>query len=87
MTGSQGETMSALSRIAQSEHRQVEIKPSDKVIISASPIPGNEKSVYKVINELLKKGADVIYEGLMDVHVSGHAKSRGNKSSSRTCKA
>ena len=74
MTGSQGETMSALSRIAQSEHRQVEIKPSDKVIISASPIPGNEKSVYKVINELLKKGADVIYEGLMDVHVSGHAR-------------
>lgn len=73
-TGSQGETMSALSRIASSEHRQVEVKPGDKIIISASPIPGNEKAVYKVINELLKKGADVIYEGLMDIHVSGHAR-------------
>lgn len=74
MTGSQGETMSALSRIATNDHRQIEVRPGDKVIISASPIPGNEKSVYKVINELLKKGADVIYEGLMDVHVSGHAR-------------
>lgn len=74
MTGSQGETMSALSRIAQSDHKQVEIKPKDKVIISASPIPGNEKNVYRVINDLLKKGAEVIYEGLKDVHVSGHAR-------------
>lgn len=74
MTGSQGETMSALSRIASGDHRQIEIKPTDKIIISASPIPGNEKSVYRVINELLKRGADVIYEGLMDVHVSGHAR-------------
>lgn len=74
MTGSQGETMSALSRISQSDHKQVEIKPMDKVIISASPIPGNEKNVYRVINELLKKGAEVIYEGLKDVHVSGHAR-------------
>lgn len=74
MTGSQGETMSALSRIASSDHRQVEVKKSDKIIISASPIPGNEKAVYKVINELLKKGADVIYDGLKDVHVSGHAR-------------
>lgn len=73
-TGSQGETMSALTRIALSEHRQIEVKPGDKVIISASPIPGNEKNVYRVINELLKKGADVIYDGLMDVHVSGHAR-------------
>lgn len=73
-TGSQGETMSALTRIALSEHRQVEVKPGDKIIISASPIPGNEKNVYRVINELLKKGADVIYDGLMDVHVSGHAR-------------
>lgn len=73
-TGSQGETMSALTRIALSEHRQIEIKPGDKVIISATPIPGNEKNVYRVINELLKKGADVIYDGLMDVHVSGHAR-------------
>lgn len=74
MTGSQGETMSALSRISQNDHKQVEIKPRDKVIISASPIPGNEKNVYRVINELLKKGAEVIYEGLKDVHVSGHAR-------------
>ena len=74
MTGSQGETMSALSRIASGDHRSIELKPSDKVVISASPIPGNEKSVYKVINDLMKKGAEVIYEGLMDVHVSGHAR-------------
>ena len=73
-TGSQGEPMAALSRMAASEHRQVDIKPGDKIIISASPIPGNEKTISKVINELMKKGADVIYEGLMDVHVSGHAK-------------
>lgn len=73
-TGSQGETMSALSRIASSDHKQVEVKPGDRIIISASPIPGNEKTVSKVINELLKKGADVIYEGLMDIHVSGHAR-------------
>ena len=73
-TGSQGETMSALSRIAANEHKLIEVKPGDKIIISASPIPGNEKNVSHVINELLKKGADVIYDGLMDVHVSGHAR-------------
>lgn len=73
-TGSQGETMAALSRIASDEHRLVSIKPGDKVIFSSSPIPGNEKNVYKVINALLKKGADVVYDGLMDVHVSGHAR-------------
>ncbi len=73
-TGSQGEPMAALSRMASSEHRQVEIKPGDKVVISASPIPGNEKTVSKVINELMKKGAEVIYEGKMDIHVSGHGK-------------
>jgi ribonuclease J len=73
-TGSQGEPMAALSRMATSEHKQVEIKPSDKIIISASPIPGNEKTITKVINSLMSKGADVIYEGLMEVHVSGHAK-------------
>ncbi len=73
-TGSQGEPMAALSRMAASEHKQVEIKPSDKIIISASPIPGNEKTVSKVINGLMRKGAEVIYEGKMDVHVSGHAK-------------
>lgn len=73
-TGSQGEPMAALSRMALSEHRQVEIKPGDKIIISASPIPGNEKTVSKVINALMKKGAEVIYEKIMDIHVSGHAK-------------
>ncbi len=73
-TGSQGEPMSALSRIALSEHRQVSIKPNDKVIISASSIPGNEKNISKIINELTKKGADVVYEGMADIHVSGHAK-------------
>jgi ribonuclease J len=73
-TGSQGEPMAALSRMASSEHRQIEIKPGDKIIVSASPIPGNEKTISRVINELMKKGADVLYEGLMDVHVSGHAK-------------
>jgi len=73
-TGSQGEPMSALSRMAINEHRQVEIKPGDKIIISASSIPGNEKSITRLINELFKKGADVIYEGLAEIHVSGHAK-------------
>ena len=73
-TGSQGETMSALSRMALSGHKQVAIKPGDKVIISASSIPGNERAIGKVVDELFKKGADVIYEDLMNVHVSGHAK-------------
>ncbi len=72
-TGSQGETMSALTRMAFSDHRKVDILPGDMVIISASPIPGNEKHISKVINALFKKGADVIYESLADVHVSGHA--------------
>jgi len=72
-TGSQGEPMSALSRMAASEHRKIDIEPGDLIIISASPIPGNEKPIFKVINELFKKGADVIYESLADVHVSGHA--------------
>lgn len=73
-TGSQGEPMSALARIAASTHKKVEIMEGDLVIISASPIPGNEKFVYRVINDLFKKGADVIYDSLADVHVSGHAK-------------
>jgi ribonuclease J len=73
-TGSQGEPMAALSRMAAADHRTVDVKPGDKIIISASPIPGNEKMISRVINELMKQGADVIYEGLMDVHVSGHAK-------------
>ncbi len=72
-TGSQGETMSALSRMAFSGHKKVNIEADDLVIISASPIPGNEKSISNVINELLKHGAEVIYESLADVHVSGHA--------------
>ncbi len=72
-TGSQGEPMSALSRMAFSDHRKVEICPNDYVIISATPIPGNEKTVGNVVNELLKLGAHVIYEKMYDVHVSGHA--------------
>ncbi|AJA48214.1 ribonuclease J1 [Clostridium pasteurianum DSM 525 = ATCC 6013] len=72
-TGSQGEPMSALTRMAASEHKKVNIVEGDMVVISASPIPGNEKLVSRVINQLFKKGADVIYEALADVHVSGHA--------------
>jgi ribonuclease J len=72
-TGSQGEPMSALSRMAASEHKKVNIIPGDTIIISANPIPGNEKLVSRVINQLFKKGAEVIYEALADVHVSGHA--------------
>lgn len=72
-TGSQGEPMSALTRIAFSSHREIEIIPGDTVIISATPIPGNEKPIYKVINELYRRGAKVFYSALADVHVSGHA--------------
>ena len=72
-TGSQGEPMSALSRMAMNEHRSVTITPMDFIIISATPIPGNEKLVTKVVNELMKSGAEVIYESMYDVHVSGHA--------------
>lgn len=72
-TGSQGEAMSALARMAYSEHRKVTLGPKDTVIISANPIPGNEKAVSKVINELYKLGTNVIYEALADIHVSGHA--------------
>ena len=72
-TGSQGETMSALTRMAFSDHRKITLGPGDTVLISASPIPGNEKSVFRVINELFKKGCEVIYESLADIHVSGHA--------------
>ena len=72
-TGSQGETMSALTRMAAGEHKKIEITPNDLIIISASPIPGNEKSVSKVIDDLLQLGADVVYNALADIHVSGHA--------------
>lgn len=72
-TGSQGETMSALTRMAAGNHKKVTITPNDLVIISANPIPGNEKSVSKVIDDLMKIGADVVYSSLADVHVSGHA--------------
>ena len=72
-TGSQGETMSALTRMAAGEHRKVKITPNDLVIISANPIPGNEKLVSKVIDDLMQIGAEVVYSTLADVHVSGHA--------------
>lgn len=72
-TGSQGEPLSALSRMSSGDHRQVTITPNDFIIISATPIPGNEKLVTKVVNELMKQGADVIYESMYEVHVSGHA--------------
>jgi len=72
-TGSQGEPMSALTRMANNEHRQVSITPNDFIIISANPIPGNEKLVTRVINELMKLGAHVVYENIYEVHVSGHA--------------
>ena len=72
-TGSQGEPMSALSRMAASEHRKVNIVEGDTIIISATPIPGNEKLVSKIINQLFKKGAEVIYGSQENIHVSGHA--------------
>ncbi len=72
-TGSQGEPMSALSRMASGEHRKVNVTSDDFIIISATPIPGNEKHVTRVINDLLKLGSEVIYEAMYEVHVSGHA--------------
>lgn len=72
-TGSQGEPMSALSRMAYSDHRKVSVGKGDFIIISANPIPGNEKMVGNVIDELLKLGCDVVYESMYEVHVSGHA--------------
>lgn len=72
-TGSQGEPMSALHRMALSEHRKVEVGPEDFIIISATPIPGNEKMVGNVVNELMKLGCEVVYESMYEIHVSGHA--------------
>ena len=72
-TGSQGEPMSALTRMASGDFKNLKIRPNDLVILSASPIPGNEKNVYNVINALYKLGADVIYDELAEVHTSGHA--------------
>ncbi|MEQ2400586.1 ribonuclease J [Peptoniphilus hominis (ex Hitch et al. 2025)] len=72
-TGSQGEPMSALTRIAYGEHRKIQLTQNDAIILSATPIPGNENAVTKVINRLLERGAKVIYETLSEIHVSGHA--------------
>ena len=72
-TGSQGEEMAALSRIAAGNHKSIEIEKNDMVIISASPIPGNEKAVSNIINDLTKRGAEVIYKSIESIHVSGHA--------------
>ncbi len=72
-TGSQGEPMSALARMASGMHKQVRIKPGDRVILSSKFIPGNERAIAKIINNLYKRGADVIYEKISEVHVSGHA--------------
>lgn len=72
-TGSQGEPMSALTRMARKDHRFVQIRENDTIVLSSSPIPGNEKSVKNVINQLMEIGAEVIYESLAEVHVSGHA--------------
>ena len=73
-TGSQGEPMAGLARMATNDHKMIEISANDVVVISASPIPGNEKMISKVVDELFKKGAEVIYNALDDIHVSGHAK-------------
>ena len=72
-TGSQGENMSALYRMAFSSHKQIDIQPGDRIIISASAIPGNEKAVSRIINELYRKGADVVHDKLAGLHASGHA--------------
>ena len=72
-TGSQGETMSALTRMANGEHKKVSITPNDLIIISANPIPGNEKYISKVVDDLMELGAEVIYSALQEIHVSGHA--------------
>ena len=85
-TGSQGEPMSALFRMATDEHRQIKLKPNDDVVISAKAIPGNEASVSSVINHILKAGARVIYQDYADIHVSGHASAEEQKLMLRLCK-
>ena len=72
-TGSQGEPMSALARIASGDHKSVKLKKGDMVILSSTPVPGNEKTVSNVVNKLFEKGAEVIYSDIADIHVSGHA--------------
>ena len=72
-TGSQGEPMSALARMASNEHKTIRIKKGDRVILSSSPVPGNELTVSNVVNQLIQKGAEVIYSDIADIHVSGHA--------------
>ena len=72
-TGSQGEPMSALARMADDEHRNVKLKRGDMVILSSTPVPGNEKTVSNVVNKLYKKEVNVIYNDIADIHVSGHA--------------
>ncbi|NMB21632.1 MAG: ribonuclease J [Firmicutes bacterium] len=85
-TGSQGEPMAALSRMAMAEHNRISITPGDTVIISASPIPGNEKAVGRIINQLFKEGAKVVYEPHLGIHTSGHAQQEELKLLLNLCK-
>lgn len=85
-TGSQGEPMAALSRMAMAEHNRIAISPGDTVIISASPIPGNEKAVGRIINQLFKEGANVVYEPHLGIHTSGHAQQEELKLLLNLCK-